>query len=479
MENLKYKFVVIGAGVSGLSTAYELSKTYPNDVFVLEKDCKVGGLCKTINRNNAFYDLGSHRIHKDSGEEAFELIKNISGEALIKNVRGGKLMLKNLYINYPITSAQIIFGIGLIESFLCTVSLFKYRIFDKLISNNMGGGDLDYESYLIKKVGQRAYKLFYEPYARKVWGQEPSLISITAVKKRISMLKPTSFLQNIIVNYFRKKEKNYYYYLENGFECFSDNLEKRIIENSCKVLKNVSDFSINVKNGKKMLGFLNGKNEIQVEFEKLISTIPIDELVLKLNPDNNMRMAINKIKWRGLRLVYLHIKGEPKIEGETFYFSELKYLFGRVSIQKRFSRKMQPDNNYTSFTCEVPCSEDDGIWNKADKEMYDLCFEGLQEAGLITKKQDYLLGKNFIIDISKVYPVYSLGWESILLYLLGHMAENFPYIYISGRPGLFLHCNLDHSIDIGLFLAEHIREGKLPKQWYEKISLFHDMIVRD
>ncbi len=87
MENLKYKFVVIGAGVSGLSTAYELSKTYPNDVFVLEKDRKVGGLCKTINRNNAFYDLGSHRIHKDSGKKAFELIKDVSGKALIKNCR--------------------------------------------------------------------------------------------------------------------------------------------------------------------------------------------------------------------------------------------------------------------------------------------------------------------------------------------------------------------------------------------------------
>ncbi len=346
-----------------------------------------------------------------------------------KNERGGKLMLKKLYINYPITSAQIFFGIGLVESFLCAASLSKYRICDKFIFNNMRGEDLDYESYLLKKVGRRAYKLFYEPYARKVWGQEPSLISITAVKKRISMLKPTSFLKNIIVNYFGKKERNYYYYLENGFECFSDNLEKRINENNCKVLKNVGDFSINIKSGKKMLIFLNAKKEIHVEFEKLISTIPIDELVLKLNPDNNIRVAINKIKWRGLRLVYLHIKGEPKFEGETFYFSELKYIFGRVSIQKRFSRKMQPDNNYTSFTCEVPCSENDGIWNKADKEMYDLCFRGLQEAGLITKKQDHLLEKNFIIDISKVYPVYSLGWESILSDLLGHMADKFPYIY--------------------------------------------------
>lgn len=474
MKNLKYKFVVAGAGVSGLTTAYALQKVYPGDVLVLEKDSSVGGLCKTVNMNNMSYDLGSHRIHWKPREKAFNLIKDICGEALVKKVRGGKLRLKKSYINYPITSVNMFFGLGLIESFLCAASLFKNRIY----YNNANSEDLNYESYLVRRAGDRAYRLFYEPYARKVWGCEPSSVSISAVKKRISMVKPTRFLQDMIANYF-KKDGNFFYYLEGGIGCFSDGLERHLINGGCKVVKNVSNFSIKIENGKKNIIFPDQNEEVSVEFDRLISTIPVDELVLKLHPEGDILEAVSKIKWRGLRLVYLHIKGEPQLSGETFYFPELKYIFGRVSIPKRFSRKMQPNLDYTSFTCEVPYSEGDSLWDKADKEIYDLCLGGLREAGLITKKQGYLLEKNFIINTPKVYPVYLSGWKDVLGDLLKYLASDFPYIYTSGKMGFFMHCNLDHSIDIGLFLADHITKGKSPEEWYSNIDLFHNMKLRD
>lgn len=474
MKNLKYKFVVAGAGVSGLTTAYALQKVYSGDVLVLEKDSSVGGLCKTVNMNNMSYDLGSHRIHWKPREKAFNLIKDICGEVLVKKVRGGKLRLKKSYISYPITSVNMFFGIGLIESFLCAVSLFKNRIY----YNNAGSEDLNYESYLVRRAGDRAYRLFYEPYARKVWGCEPSLVSISAVKKRISMVKPTRFLQDMIANYF-KKDGNFFYYLEGGIGCFSDSLEKHLVDGGCRVVKNVSDFSIKIEDGKKSIIFPDQDEEVGVEFDRLISTIPVDELVLKLCPKDDIFEALSKIKWRGLRLVYLHVEGEPQLSGETFYFPELKYIFGRVSIPKRFSRKMQPNPDYTSFTCEVPYSEGDSLWDKPDKEIYDLCLGGLREAGLITKKQGYLLEKNFIINTPKVYPVYLSGWKDVLGDLLRYLASDFPYIYTSGKMGFFMHCNLDHSIDIGLFLADHIIKGKSPKEWYSNMDLFHSMKLRD
>jgi protoporphyrinogen oxidase len=480
MENLKYRFVIIGAGLSGLTTAYELSKIYRGDVIVLEKDAKVGGLCKTIRLNNASYDLGSHRIHWDPRTEPFELIKDICAGAVIKNIRRGRLRIKNSYIAFPITSFQFFCGIGLIELFLCAVSLFKNRLWYKFIKKDTSAAELNYESYLIRKAGFRAYKLFYEPYAKKVWGCPPGLISIDAVKKRISMVKPTTqFFRYVFAGYFRRAKRNFYYYLNAGIGYFANSLEKRIIENDCRVITNVTDFSINFADSRKTVSFFVKGEEYRVEFDKLISTISIDDLVMKLSPEIEVCEMAGKIKWRGLRLIYLHVKGDTKIEGETFYFPELKYIFGRVSIPKRFAKNLQPDAEYTCFTCEVPCSEGDNLWNMPDKEIYDLCLKGLQKARLITKNQEYLSEKNFIVNIPKVYPIYAVGWKRILTYLLNYLSDKFPDIYASGKLGFFMHCNLDHSIDMGIFLAKYIVEGKSVKEWYSKAEFFHNMKLRD
>ncbi|MBW2045877.1 MAG: FAD-dependent oxidoreductase [Deltaproteobacteria bacterium] len=480
MRKSKCKIVVIGAGVSGLTTAYRLSKDNPNDVIVIEKDSKVGGLSKTINANNSFYDLGSHRIHFKVSKKTFKLVKEMCDKALVKNKRGGKLRIKNSYIDYPITSIQFLFGIGLIEAFLCIASLIKNRIYHKFVDKDFKREGLNYESYLISTAGHRAYKLFYEPYARKVWGCEPSRISITAVKKRISMVKPTLFLKNIIARYTKKSRRNdYYYYFKGGIGYFSDVLERLILNNGARIYTNVKDFSIHIDNDKRNIVFFDSQKTVNVEFEKLVSTIPIDELVLKLNPTDDILKIVKRIRWRGLKLVYLHVIKEPRLEGETFYFPELKYIFGRVSIPKRFSKKMQPDDSFISIVCEVPCGVDDGLCNKTDKDIYDLCLEGLIKAGLLDKGAVYLSDKNFIINVPNVYPVYFKGWQEDISCLLQYLGEEFDYIYTSGKPGFFLHCNFDHSIDIGIFLADYIKRGKLPKEWYGKIDFFQDMKLRD
>jgi protoporphyrinogen oxidase len=164
----KYKFIILGAGVSGMSTAYTLSRVYPREVLLLEKEGEVGGLCRTITANNNRYDLGSHRIHPNSAERSLGFMRDICAPTIIKNKRSGKLRLKRSYIDYPITSIQMIAGIGLVESFLCALSLIKSWIEYNFLRRNRDGKILDYRSYLIRKAGLRGYRIFYEPYARKV-----------------------------------------------------------------------------------------------------------------------------------------------------------------------------------------------------------------------------------------------------------------------------------------------------------------------
>jgi len=474
-----YKFIIIGAGLSGLSSAFELCKKYPNQVLILEKDRQVGGLAKTIQKNDCRYDLGSHRIHYNPREKAFNLIKELCEGLILKKVRRGKLRLKNSYINYPISSFQMFRGIGLFESAMCAVSLVRYRVLNKIINGHKKDEEYNYETYLIQRAGYRAYKLFYEPYARKVWGCNPSIISTTAVKKRVSMSSPTMFINNIINSYKGDHSEQFYYYIKGGIGILAQRLRDRVSKMGCEIIKGVTDFTFSNDQQKKNLTFIVSGDKYQVTYQKIISTIPINEIVEKVNPPANVKEACSKITWRTLRLIYLHIRGKPKMEGETFYFPEAKYIFGRVSIPKRYDSSMQPNCDFTSFICEVPCNERDGVFNTRDKELFDACYEGLKQAGIIFGNQENIYKRNFIVNVPNVYPVYIFGWESIMKILTNYISSKHPSIYISGKLGFFLHCNLDHAIEIGLLAAESVMKGQTSREWNNRLDEFHSMKLRD
>lgn len=60
---MKKKVIVVGAGISGLTTAYELMKTGRYDVTVLEREDAVGGLARTYKYGEFAYDSGPHRFY--------------------------------------------------------------------------------------------------------------------------------------------------------------------------------------------------------------------------------------------------------------------------------------------------------------------------------------------------------------------------------------------------------------------------------
>jgi protoporphyrinogen oxidase len=464
--------------VSGLATAVRLTEAFPGEVLVVEKEAQVGGLLRTVERNGARYDLGSHRIHKDPSPRSFGLIREICGNRVIKKERGGRLRLKKSYLDYPITSFQMFRSIGLFESGMCAASLLKSRLLSGLRKDAVSAEQDNYESYLVRRAGRRAYRLFYEPYARKVWGGEPSSISTTAVKKRISMTSPTLFLKDMIAHYTGRSKDSYYYYVLGGMGSLAEGLAQRVRERGGEIMTGIHDFSLNLDGPNKTIRF-PGEEVPGVEFETLISTIPIEELLAKLSPPENIIKQVKKVGWRGLRLVFMHVEGEPRLEGESFYYPELAYVFGRVSIPKRFDPSMQPESGQTALTCEVPCSQNDKLWNTPAEEMYKLCLESLQKGSLIGTNQRSRNEKNFIIDLTKIYPLYRVGWDEVIKSLLLYSAEKHPFVYFSGKPGLFLHNNIDQSMEIGLSLADDIIAGASSKDWIARLSAFHSLKLRD
>lgn len=57
------KTVIIGSGVSGISTASSLLKNDYSDFLVFEAMDRIGGRCHTIDFNNSFLEFGAQVSH--------------------------------------------------------------------------------------------------------------------------------------------------------------------------------------------------------------------------------------------------------------------------------------------------------------------------------------------------------------------------------------------------------------------------------
>ena len=57
-------YIVVGAGPSGLTFAYQALKSNKK-VMILERDSRVGGLAKSYNYNGNIFDTGPKRFHTD------------------------------------------------------------------------------------------------------------------------------------------------------------------------------------------------------------------------------------------------------------------------------------------------------------------------------------------------------------------------------------------------------------------------------
>lgn len=60
---MNYDFIIIGAGMGGLSAANFLAR-YGKKVLVLEKHSIPGGLVTTFGRKNVHFDLGIHGLYE-------------------------------------------------------------------------------------------------------------------------------------------------------------------------------------------------------------------------------------------------------------------------------------------------------------------------------------------------------------------------------------------------------------------------------
>ena len=130
--------------------------------------------------------------------------------------------------------------------------------------------------------------------------------------------------------------------------------------------------------------------------------------------------------------------------------------------------------NQTVLIAEIPCEFNGDVWNQ--KNIVPKVVADLVAAEIISPDEKPIDSK--IIKIGNCYPLYDLNYKQNLQTILDYLStmKNF---YTIGRPGLFFYDNTDHSLDMGLRLANHIISRHSPKSWQSLISQFFTYRIVD
>ena len=91
------KYLIIGAGISGLTAANYLKKNY----LLIEKENEPGGYCRTIHRGDYVWDYAGHFFHFKTDEFRRLFHENIPEQDIISQTKRTKILYKGQLVDYP------------------------------------------------------------------------------------------------------------------------------------------------------------------------------------------------------------------------------------------------------------------------------------------------------------------------------------------------------------------------------------------
>ena len=368
-----YKYIILGAGISGVSAGYFLNNS---NHLIIEKSSEKGGLLKSQNKNNFTWDLGphlsftSHLLVKKIIKKAF---KFISYEKVIPYN-----FYKGRFFPHPIQS-----HLGFLES-----SLKKNIKKDLEKKNSLKiNPKKNYGNWLIYHFGTTIFSNFFLPYTLKYWTISPFKLSLDWMGNRIQKINKKNLLSSLEnikpknVNYINKVK----YPKKGGF--FT------LIKYLSKGLNIQYDIQINAIDLKSKSIFL--KNGLTISYDFLISTINLKDFIFLTNIYKKNFKYLEYLSSTSLKLINIEVDQKIDSQIKWFYIYDKDIPFSRVTVIDNLSKFNSP-NNKTGLQIEL-YNFDKKLFYEKNERLIKLAISFIKKLNLFHKKK--LKFKGHVIHI--------------------------------------------------------------------------------
>lgn len=446
-EQIQTKYLIIGAGPCGLGAAWHFNKQNEKNWLIFEKENHAGGLATSfVDKEGFTWDIGGHVQFSH-----YKYFDDVMDEALgedgwLHHMRSSWVWIKNRFVPYPFQNN--IHRLPEVERNECLNGLENLP--KNAVLNN-------FKDWLSASFGEGICKHFLYPYNFKVWAYDPALMNYKWIGERVSVVDIERIKENIKLDRDDVSwgPNNTFKFPKNGgtgaiWDSVAEKLDQKKIHFKEELI------SLDVEH--KVAHFKSGKS---VRFEKLISTIPVDQLCKKITDDNfqDLKSISSGLKYSSTHVIGLGLEGQaPESLADKcwMYFPENDSPFYRVTVFSNYSPNNVPDSSkYFSLMAEVSESTDKPV---DSKKVIQETIEGSISSNLMTKDTQIVSAWHLRMEYG--YPTPSLERDEILNQVIPKLDAN--DIYSRGRFGGWKYevSNQDHTFMQGVEWAEMMLSGK-------------------
>ena len=424
----KSKIGILGGGVSSLA----FSHFYEKKVSIIEKESTLGGLCRSfIDDDGVAWDIGPH-ITFSKNQEILEFIISLTEMNELK--RSNRIIHDGRFIKYPFEND--LSSLSDKDRDYC-LNTFLDNPYENYPSTNM-------LEFFYEIFGEGITRLFLEPYNRKIWKYETSFMDKQMVER---IPKPPP--EDIIASAKGEQTEGYLHQLyfhypeKGGFQTIVNSLAKKI-ENKAEVFLENKIVGINLSNDIEIV-----TDKQKFNFDKIISTIPIHELLPIINPEppSEIMEALSKLKYNSIHITCLKVKGDWLGDNFAITIADPDIIFHRLS-RLNFLGEHYAQRGYTNIMVETTFRK--GLKEDLDHTtLEDKIIKDLKSLDIVNVEK---IENIFTNTFKYAYVIYDQNHRKNTDLVLDYLKS--VNITPLGRFGTFEYINSDKAIELAKELAE-------------------------
>jgi len=448
------KVIIIGAGISRLTTAYLLHKEGFN-VTVLEKNNRVGGSIETVTEGSFLFDRGPNSA-LETTPIISQLVEelNLRDELVYANKEGNTryILRKNRLLALPMSPQAFL------KSNLFSIRAKLRLMAEPFIRKSHDGYYQSIAEFVKRRLGQEFLDYAVNPFVAGVYAGKPEDLSVkSAFPKLYALEEEYGGLILGTIRSVRKRKKRKEQSKQSAKMLSFKNGMKVLPEAIAKHLSNRIKLSANVVSIKK-----TGEGKFGVAYK-----VGDQNLTLLADIVTLTTPAYNSSELLG------HLDGELKNHLDNVYYPPVLVLY-------LVYNKVDIGQPLDGFGFLIPSKENKSflgaIWSSVifpnrtneDTESFTLFIGGSRYPGFVNENEDDIIrsAKNEFEDIMKikgstVYTKKQFWPKSIPQYSLGYVEhENYFDHFEINNKGIFLSGNYRGGISIGdcMMNAENVVE---------------------
>lgn len=422
----KVKYLIIGAGISGLTFANYAD----GDYLIIEKEDEVGGYCRTIKKKDYVWDYAGHFFHFSTEEFKKKFLDSVSPDDIKYKDKNTKIIYKDALVDYPFQTN--IHQLDKQEFIDCLYDLFHREEKE------------DYDSFLdmlYGKFGKSIVEKFLRPYNEKLYAVDLTTLDKDAMGRFFPYADIPAIIDNMKANKDSTSYNNSFLYPKDGAGSFIQILYDSL--DSSKVL--LSHKVVKIDNENKVAELDDGS---KITYEYLINTSPLNHF-LDYFDGEEFKSLQEALSYNKVLVFNLGFNKKSKYTEEHWmYIPDKNVNFYRIGFYDNIL-----DADKLSMYIEIGYGKNDVITEEDVEKQLKLTLENLHKLGIIDDETE--LEEHSTIIMDPAYVHINTETEKRIQEFKEREAGN--NIYTIGRYGAWTYCSMEDCMIAAKNLAEKLK----------------------